>query len=173
MHQHDSAIGIHMSPPSWSPLAPPSPPHPSRVSQSPSVCSPSDAEIPNGRLVYIRQCVCWVSQVALVVNAEDLRNVGLILGLGRSPGEGHDNPLQYSWRQTPTDRGTWRATVRRVAESDSAEVLHGHTQCICFHATLPICPTLAFPLSPHVRKSVLYVCISITALTIGSPVVPF
>ena len=42
------------------------------------------------------------SQVALVVrnwpaNAEDVRDSGLILGSGRFPGEGHDNPLQYSY----------------------------------------------------------------------------
>ena len=34
IHQYESAIGIHVSPPPWSPLPPPSPPHPSRLSQS-------------------------------------------------------------------------------------------------------------------------------------------
>ena len=46
------------------------------------------------------------SQVALVVrnrpaNAEDVRDSGLILGSGRFPGEGHDNPLQYSCLENP------------------------------------------------------------------------
>jgi hypothetical protein len=36
---------------------------------------------------------------------------GLIPGLGRSPGEGHGNPLQYSCLQNPMDRGAWQATV--------------------------------------------------------------
>ena len=36
---------------------------------------------------------------------ESIGNVGLILELGRSPGEGHGNPLQYSCLQNPMDRG--------------------------------------------------------------------
>ena len=42
---------------------------------------------------------------------------GSIPGLGRSPGEGHGNPLQYSRLENPMDRGAWRATVHRVAKS--------------------------------------------------------
>ena len=38
-------------------------------------------------------------------------DAGLILGLGRSPGERHGNPLQYSCLENPTDRGAWQATV--------------------------------------------------------------
>ena len=58
----------------------------------------------------------WTSQVALVVknlpaNAEDIRDVGLIPGSGRSPGGGHGNPLQYSYLENPMDRGTWKAIV--------------------------------------------------------------
>ena len=49
-------------------------------------------------------------------NAED---VGLIPGSGRSPGEGHGNPLQYSCLENPTDRGAWWATVHRVAKSQT------------------------------------------------------
>ena len=53
------------------------------------------------------------SQVALVVknlpaNARDLRDVGLIRGLGRSPGGGHGNALQNSCLENPMDRGAWR-----------------------------------------------------------------
>jgi len=45
--------------------------------------------------------------------------MGLILGLGRSSGGGHDNPLQYSCLGNPMDRGAWRATVHGVTkESD-------------------------------------------------------
>ena len=44
------------------------------------------------------------------------RDLGLILGLGRSPGGGHGNPLQCSCLENPHDRGAWRATVRGVAE---------------------------------------------------------
>ena len=56
------------------------------------------------------------SQVALVVknspaNAEEVRDLGSIPGLGRSPGGGHGNPLQYSCLENPIDRGAWWATV--------------------------------------------------------------
>ena len=44
-------------------------------------------------------------------NAGDIRDVALVLGLGRSPGVGHGNPLQYSCLGNPTDRGAWWATV--------------------------------------------------------------
>ena len=50
-------------------------------------------------------------------NAGDIRDTGLIPGSGRSPGEGHGNPFQYSWLENPMDRGAWRATVHRVAKS--------------------------------------------------------
>ena len=46
---------------------------------------------------------------------------GLIPGLGRAPGGGHGNPLQYSCLENPMDRGAWQATVHRVAESDMTE----------------------------------------------------
>ena len=38
-------------------------------------------------------------------NAGDIKDVGLIPGSGRSPGEGHGNPLQYSYLENPMDRG--------------------------------------------------------------------
>ena len=47
----------------------------------------------------------------------DTRDMGLIPGSGRSLGEGHDNPLQYSCLENPMDRGVWWDTVNRVAES--------------------------------------------------------
>ena len=53
-------------------------------------------------------------------------DLGLIPGLGRSPGGGHGNPLQYSGLENPTVRGTWWdrwATVHGVAESDMTEHL--------------------------------------------------
>ena len=68
--------------------------------------------------------ITWASQVVLVVknppaNAGDVREVGLILGSGRSPGGGHGNPLQYSCLENPMDRGAWQATVHRVAKSQT------------------------------------------------------
>ena len=42
---------------------------------------------------------------------------GSIPGLGRSPGEGNGNPLQYSCLGNPMDRGAWQATVHGVPKS--------------------------------------------------------
>ena len=66
----------------------------------------------------------WASQVALVVknlpeNAGDLRDVGLIPGSGRSPGEGNGNPLQYPCLENPMDRGAMWAIVHGVAKSQT------------------------------------------------------
>jgi len=46
-------------------------------------------------------------------------DLGSTVGLGRSPGEWHGNPLQYSCLETPTDRGAWQATIHEVAESQT------------------------------------------------------
>ena len=45
----------------------------------------------------------------------DIRDVGSIPGLGRSPGEGNGNLLQYSRLENPMGRGAWRATAHSVA----------------------------------------------------------
>ena len=47
----------------------------------------------------------------------NMRDLGLIPGLGRFPGEGNGNPLQYSCLENPMDRGAWQDTVHRVAKS--------------------------------------------------------
>ena len=66
----------------------------------------------------------WLSlslQVTLVKNSPantgDLRDTGSIPGLGRFPGEGNGNLLQYSWLGNTMDRGAWRATVHGVTKS--------------------------------------------------------
>ena len=43
-------------------------------------------------------------------------DTGSIPGLGRSLGEGNDNPLQYSCMENPMDRGVWQSMVHGVAE---------------------------------------------------------
>ena len=77
--------------------------------------------------IYAMQYIYWVSQVVPVVknlpaNGGDLRDVGSILGSGRSPGGEHRNPLQYSCLENPMDIGARRVVAHSVAESDTAEV---------------------------------------------------
>ena len=50
-------------------------------------------------------------------DAGDVRDTGLIPGSGRTPGEGHVNPLQYSCLENPMDRGAWKVTVHRAPKS--------------------------------------------------------
>ena len=50
-------------------------------------------------------------------SACNVGDLGSIPGLGRSPGEGKGNPLQYSCLENPMDRGAWWATVHGVAKS--------------------------------------------------------
>ena len=75
------------------------------------------------KTVYVGDiCFIGASQVVLVVknppgNAGDIGDMGSISGLGRSPGGGHGNPLQYSCLENPMDRGTWWATVHKVAKN--------------------------------------------------------
>ena len=52
-------------------------------------------------------------------NAGDARDMGSILGLGRFPRKRNGNPLQYSFLGNSMDRGAWRATINRVAKSQT------------------------------------------------------
>ena len=67
------------------------------------------------------------SQAAIVVKSlpakkGDIRDVVLIPGLGRSPGGGNGNPLQYSCLESPMERGAWWATLLGVEkQSDMTE----------------------------------------------------
>ena len=71
--------------------------------------------------------------MALVVkdppaNTGDSRGVGLIPGLGSSPGGGNGTPLRYSCLGNPMDREAWRATILEVTKSWT--LLITRTQCI-------------------------------------------
>ena len=64
------------------------------------------------------------SQVVPVVknppaNAGDIRDAGSFSWLGRSPGGGHTNPLQYSCLENPMDRGAWGTSAHGVTKSKS------------------------------------------------------
>ena len=55
----------------------------------------------------------------LPANARDAGDASSTPGLGRSPGEGNGNPLQYSCLENPMDTGTWRASVHGVSKSQT------------------------------------------------------
>ena len=59
----------------------------------------------------------WLSGKESAYNAGASGDAGLVPVLGRSPGGGHGNPLQYSCLENPTDKGAWSVTVHRVAKS--------------------------------------------------------
>ena len=64
--------------------------------------------------------IYWAFQVTLVKNppaiAGDTGDGGSVPRLGRSPGGGHGNPLQYSCLKSPMDREAWQATVYGILE---------------------------------------------------------
>ena len=55
----------------------------------------------------------------LPASVGDTGDTGSILGLGRFPGGGNGNPIQYSCLENPMDRGAWQATVHAVAKSQT------------------------------------------------------
>ena len=55
----------------------------------------------------------------LPASAGDIRDVGSIPRSGRSPREGHGNPLQYSCLENPKDKGIWWASVHRLTKSQT------------------------------------------------------
>ena len=75
----------------------------------------------------------WRASQAVVVksnlpaDAGDTRGMSLSPGLGRSPGGGNGNPLQYSCLGNSTSRGAWQATVHGCKESDMTEQWSTHT----------------------------------------------
>ena len=75
-------------------------------------------------------------------NAGDLSSIP---GSGRSSGEGHGNPFQYSCLENPMERGAWWATVHRVSESVTAKWLT-LLLLLCIHVNpnLPVYPNSSF-----------------------------
>ena len=69
---------------------------------------------------------------------------GSIPGLGRSPGEGNGNPLQYSCLENPMDRGAWQATVHGSQELDKTEQLNHHHHSLFGGTHCSSLPILSF-----------------------------
>ena len=93
--------------------------------------------MPNIKLL---PCIGQASHVALLVknlaaSAADLRDVGSIPGLGRSPGGVHGNPLLYSCLENPTDRRTWQATIHSITHSRTQlNQVSTHAPCTGYHS---------------------------------------
>ena len=71
----------------------------------------------------------------LPANAGYARDFGSVPGLGRSPGGGRDNPLQYSCLENPMDRGSLWATVHGVTKSWT-QLKRQHTHTTVFEGTV-------------------------------------
>ena len=74
----------------------------------------------------------WTSLAAQTVKRLPAMWETWVLSLlsGRSPGEGNDNPLQYSCLENPVDRGAWWATVHRVTKNQTRlSNCHTHSWC--------------------------------------------
>ena len=66
-------------------------------------------------------------------NTGDLRDMGLIPRLGRSPAGEHSNPLQYSCLENPREKGAWWATVHGIENSQTLLQrlsMQAYTQCV-------------------------------------------
>ena len=77
---------------------------------------------------------------------------GLISGLGRSPGEGNGNPLQYTSMENPMDRRAWQAAVHGVTKSQTRLI------DINFHFLIHSTTVKEPPSSPVVRRTRIYYC---------------
>ena len=66
----------------------------------------------------------WRSAKESACSEGNMRDVGLIPGLGRSPGGGNGNPLQYSCLGSSMDRGAWQPTVHGVVKSWTQLSMH-------------------------------------------------
>ena len=85
---------------------------------------PQDSTLPSSDKAknYQLSSYSWVVVVKNpFANAGDLRDTGLPPGLGRSPGEGNGNPLQYSCLENPIDKGLVSCSSQGSKESDTTE----------------------------------------------------
>ena len=97
-------------------------------------------------------------QVARVIknlpaHAGDVRDMGLIPGLGRSPGVGSGNPLQYSRLEDPMDREAWWDIVHGVAKSQTQ--LSTHTKLKCGWCSMYV---LEFPVQDLLLSPYSFMC---------------
>ena len=110
--------------------------HPALKVQSPNLLDCQGRPL-SMEYFYLHVIYLWASQVALVVNnlpanAGDIRDTGLIPGLGRSAGGGSGSPLQYSCLETPTNRGPGG-----LQSIGSQRVAHDWIDLACMYISRP------------------------------------
>ena len=81
-------------------------------------------------------------------NTGDKGDMSLTPGLGRSPGGGHGNPLQYSCLENVMDRRAWRAAVHGAAESDITKATE-HSHMLIYYEGFQI---YTFSLDPRYQR---------------------
>ena len=84
----------------------------------------------------------WINNFPF--KAANARDVGLVPGLGSSPGKGNGNPLQCSCLGNPMDRGAWRATVHGpdrllLQKMKTQGLVQGFSNEVCFDQYLFRC----------------------------------
>ena len=90
-------------------------------------------------------------------NAEDIKDTGLIPGLGRSPGGGNGNLLQYSYLENPMDRGAWWVAVHGVTNSQTRLKQRSMQACIGEGNGNPLqCSCLENPLDRGARRATVH-----------------
>ena len=104
------------------------------------------------------------------------RRLGLIPGPGRSPGRGHDNPLQYSCQENPTDRGVWQPTVQRVGKSRTQLKwlsMHAHnSSCQLPHKDMNIWRKYISSLFIKLPRVICYLSITILGYRVSRIIIP-
>ena len=106
-----------------------------------------------------------------LANAGDM---GLIPGLGRSPGEGNGNLLQYSCLESPMDRGAWGGGVGGggyspwgCKDSDTTQQLNNSkAEVLGFCACVSLCVWLSMPLAPESNSLMCVRCIYVCSQTV-------
>ena len=90
-----------------------------------------------------------------------VRDLGSIPGLGRSPGKGNGNPLQYSCLENPMDGGAWWAAVHGLQRAGSAQKREEWSLCV------PVCVHIHTLISLHLFSKISWSLLSKSTIELG------
>ena len=112
---------------------------PGMAPRSPALQVDSSPDELLGKIIYVCMSVYmgFPGGSEVKASASNVGDLGSIPGLGRSPGEGNGNPLQYSCLKNPMDKGAWWATVHGVAKTQTrlSNLTFDFQYCISFQCT--------------------------------------